>query len=277
MRRFEVVAGLLALAVAGQAHVGAPRGGQTIYVVRRGDSLTSVAHRFGLAVKTLAEANAIADPDRLRAGQVLTVPAPAAPRRAAAVTALLPPPSPVVVVGADRVHRVERGETLAAIARRYGTTVAALAESNAVKRPDRIREGTDLRVPGPGWLCPVQGPHRFRDDWGEARSGGRRHLGVDVFAARGTPVVASVAGTVEHRPGPLAGLAYYLRGDDRNTYYGAHLQALTASQGRVQRGTVLGVVGATGNARGGEPHLHFELKPGGGGSVDPFPTLRRWC
>ena len=126
------------------------------------------------------------------------------------------------------------------------------------------------------WQCPVAGPHSFSNDWGAPRSGGRRHQGNDILSPRGTPVVASVSGSVRRRSGGLGGLAYYLAGDDGNTYYGAHLASFGA-QGRVAKGTVVGYVGTTGNASGGPPHLHFEVHPGGGRAVNPYPTLVRYC
>lgn len=147
---------------------------------------------------------------------------------------------------------------------------------NGLKNPNLIREGVVLQVPGGDWLCPVGAPHQFSDSWGQPRPGGRRHLGTDLFATRGTPVVASVGGTLTHSSGSLAGVAYYLAGDDGNTYYGAHLDTI-APPGRVERGAVIGTVGSTGNAKGTTPHLHFEIKPGGGANVNPFPTLQAWC
>ena len=245
------------------------------YRVQPGDTLARVAKRTGVAVDALAKANDITNPRRVRAGQVLTIPAVGEP--APAVAAPLPPlPSPVVVLGGGREHRVTGGQTLATIARTYETTIAELVKVNELANPNLIREGAVLRVPGGEWLCPVQGPHHFEEGWGQPRAGGRRHLGVDIFAARGTPVVANVGGTTSHGTGAVAGNAYYLRGDDGTTYYGAHLDTV-APPGRVERGGVLGTVGSTGNAKGTTPHLHFEIKPGGGPSVDPFPTLDAWC
>lgn len=274
MRRVRALGGLVVLSLAGQAHVTAPPRAGT-YTLREGDTLARVAKRTGVAVDALAQANGIANPHKVRAGRTLTIPAVGEP--APATPAPLPPlPSPVVVLGGGRTHTVVAGQTLGLIAKVYETSVADLVAANGVKNPNVIREGVELQVPGPAWLCPVQGPNQFSDGWGQPREGGRRHEGIDLFAARGTPVVANVAGTMTHASGVRAGLAYYLSGDDGVTYFGAHLDTL-APPGRVERGAPLGTVGSSGNAKGTTPHLHFETKPGGGAPVNPFPTLRQWC
>ncbi|HVE45405.1 MAG TPA: peptidoglycan DD-metalloendopeptidase family protein [Acidimicrobiales bacterium] len=134
------------------------------------------------------------------------------------------------------------------------------------------------RVLGSGdWICPVQGARAFSNDWGQPRSGGRRHQGNDIFASRGTPVVASVAGTVRGHNSSRGGISYYLSGADGNTYFGTHLDRLSGASGRVGAGTVVGYVGSSGNASASSPHLHFEIHPGGGGPVNPFPTVARYC
>ena len=132
----------------------------------------------------------------------------------------------------------------------------------------------------PGFICPVAGSHWFRNDWGNRRSGGRTHKGTDMFAARGTKVVAVGNGTIRLRSGGLGGTAIWLYADHGSSYYYAHLDAFARGMSdgkRVNRGQVIGYVGNTGNARGGAYHLHFQLHPGGGSPVNPFPTLVRSC
>jgi murein DD-endopeptidase MepM/ murein hydrolase activator NlpD len=99
--------------------------------------------------------------------------------------------------------------------------------------------------------------------FGDPRDGGRRtHLGVDIAAPVGTPVLAPVAGTVERTgSGGAGGRVIWLReaGADR-VYYFAHLNAVDVRAGqRVAAGARLGTVGVTGNAAGTVPHLHFAV------------------
>ncbi len=124
---------------------------------------------------------------------------------------------------------------------------------------------------GVALLCPVAGPTTFTNTWLAPRSGGRRHEGVDMFAAEGTPVVAPVGGEVELREGRVGGLAFQLWGDDGNYYYGAHLSGFTNVAGRVPAGTVVGYVGTTGNASHTDPHLHFEIHLGRKNGDAPKP------
>ncbi len=124
--------------------------------------------------------------------------------------------------------------------------------------------------------CPVNGPHEFVDSWGFARSGGRRHKGVDMLADAGTELVAPVSGQVEHATNNLGGRVFRLVDDNGNYYYGAHLSAF-GKEGRVLAGEVIGYVGDSGNAAGIN-HLHFEMHPGGRGNpVNPFVDTATVC
>src|SRR5262245_29917678 len=131
------------------------------------------------------------------------------------------------------------------------------------------------RAAGADIVCPVDGAVSFVDSFGAARSG-HTHQGVDMMAARGVPTVAPVSGTVEHNESTSGGLAWYLYGDDGNTYFGAHLSDSGAT-GWVEAGTVIGYVGSSGNASGGSPHLHFEFHPDGGSAVDPYDLVSAAC
>jgi murein DD-endopeptidase MepM/ murein hydrolase activator NlpD len=215
------------------------------YTLEPGDTLGEVAQRHGVSVDALARANHISDPDRVFAGQVLTIPGT----------------SSAGAAPAGRVHVVQPGDTLGAIARRFGVSVSSLASANGIRDPNRIVVGQRLTVGGAvaTWVCPVAGRTWFINDFGAPRSGGRVHEGIDLLAPRGTPVVASTGGVVERHIQPRGGNAFYLRGDDGLTYYGAHLATFVRGDGRVRIGEIIGTVGNTGNAAGGPTHLHFEI------------------
>ncbi|MEM9515241.1 MAG: peptidoglycan DD-metalloendopeptidase family protein [Actinomycetota bacterium] len=121
-------------------------------------------------------------------------------------------------------------------------------------------------------VCPMLGS-AYGDTWGAPRSGGRRHQGVDMLAPTGVPIVAVVSGVVTFKQNRLGGNAVSLVGDNGNRYYYAHLSRYEGASRRVQQGEVIGYNGDTGNATG-VPHLHFEIRPGGGVTVNPTPSVR---
>ena len=123
--------------------------------------------------------------------------------------------------------------------------------------------------------CPVAGFVVFSDDFGEPRPGGTVHPGVDMPAVTGTPVVAVVDGFMRHDVGGAGGNGAWLVGADQVAYYYAHFSRYEGGDRIVNTGDVIGYVGMTGNATG--PHLHFEMHPGGGPAVDPYPLLVALC
>jgi murein DD-endopeptidase MepM/ murein hydrolase activator NlpD len=184
---------------------------------------------------------------------------------------------------AAREEQERRAEAAAAAAVAATSTVAPRADGAPAPATtaSTARPSTPTTVPAPAsatgdWVCPVRGPHAFSNDYGAPRGGGSSHMGNDILAPKGTPVVANVGGVVTQRNGAVSGLAYFLAGDDGNRYFGAHLDSFGAS-GRVSIGTVIGTVGNTGDASGGPPHLHFEMHPGGSGYTNPYSTLTKYC
>lgn len=280
MRSARLLALVLLLTIAGSA-------ASSTYTLKRGDTLSRVASKYRVPLKALTAANSavIPNPDRVREGQKVTVPDP----KAAAVAVATPISTDTgQAEDGSKLYTVAAGDTLGGIARRFGTTVADLVARNGLSGPAAvIREGRSLKLPAAAAvptpeapLCPVRGAGKWdvSNGFGAPRDGQRTHAGNDVFAKRGTPVVAVVDGTVRTVTGGRAGFGFYLDGVDGVTYYGAHMNELKVVNGQtVKRGDVIGTVGNTGNAAGTPPHLHFEVKPGGGVSIDPYPLLRNWC
>jgi len=128
---------------------------------------------------------------------------------------------------------------------------------------------------GSGMVCPVAGPRAFADTWGAPRSGGRRHEGVDMMSPGGTPLVAVEAGSARFSQNQLGGNAVWLTGASGTLYYYAHLSGYAGSSRSVSRGEVIGYIGMTGNVTVNS--LHFEVHPGGGRSVNPYPYVRAVC
>lgn len=186
-------------------------------------------------------------------------------------------------IEAERQRRIEaEQEAEAAAAAAAAASPAPSAPSSDSPPPGLPAGAGPAPAAGPaappagagGFVCPVPGS-TFIDSWGAPRSGGRRHEGVDMMASAGTPILAPVAGNVSHRGVSLGGLSFFLYGDNGNMYFGTHLSGYAAS-GHVVAGTVIGYVGATGNANGIN-HLHFEIHPGGGAAVNPTPTVDAAC
>lgn len=146
----------------------------------------------------------------------------------------------------------------------------------------------------PTLIFPVAGPTTYTDDFGQPRAGGP-HQGNDLLATKKTPVVAVEAGKIEFwTTSASAGCMLYLYGASGTMYEYIHLNndltmgndnrgkcvAGTAyapglkNGARVAAGQMLGYVGDSGDANGLHAHLHFEVHPGGGKAVSPYPFLQ---
>lgn len=121
--------------------------------------------------------------------------------------------------------------------------------------------------------------HQVADTWGGARSQGRRHEGVDIFAAEGTAVLSSTVGLVEHiGVNDLGGKVVRVFGPNASRHYYAHLHdyAPHLQEGHwVEVGSVLGYVGNTGNAKNTPAHLHYGIYLDGQ-AVNPYPYLQAY-
>ena len=189
----------------------------------------------------------------------------------------------------------ERARTLRDQARAaVGKLAAGLEEAQAVEarlvRLEQRRQAaakvTPAAAPAPagagsasGSSCILERPYSYIDSWGAARSGGRSHQGTDVMAPHGARVFAIVNGVVSRESSSTnGGIQLYLQGDNGIEYFYAHLSGYAVPTGtRVRAGQLVAYNGQTGNARYTAPHVHFEVHPGGGTPVNPYPYLKRVC
>jgi LysM repeat protein len=109
-------------------------GTTTTYTVQRGDTLYSIARRYGTTVEAIAAANGIANPSRIRVGQILKI--------SGTSGVPVPPPS-----SGGTTYVVQRGDNLFRIALRYGISYVYLAQYNGISDPSRIYVGQVIRIP----------------------------------------------------------------------------------------------------------------------------------
>ncbi len=130
---------------------------------------------------------------------------------------------------------------------------------------------------GPSLLFPVTGSKaKAGSFWGASRGGGKRsHEGVDIFAPKRTPVIASADGIVTGvKEAGIGGKVVWLRLKDKDvTLYYAHLDKQLVKEGQeVKKGETVGLVGNTGNAKHTPSHLHFGVYTSAG-PIDPYPFV----
>ncbi len=121
---------------------------------------------------------------------------------------------------------------------------------------------------------PIEGAN-LTDTWGAARSGGRSHEGIDIFAARNTPIHSTTPGIVRKvGTNELGGNVVMILGPGAVSHYYAHLQDFAdIKEGDwVEAGDVIGYVGDSGNAKGTPTHVHYGVYTQSG-AVNPYPLL----
>ncbi len=173
-----------------------------------------------------------------------------------------------------------------------------LAGTAAAKSPDPVvrlpAKPVKPRIQGKQIVFPVLGRTQLTNSFGDPRGQGA-HEGEDIMAPRKAPALAAEAGRVKFHTGSgRAGCMLYLYGDSGTKYMYIHLnndltmtndnrgtcvQGVAFARGlkdgqRVLAGQPVGFVGDSGDADGISPHLHFEMHPGGGAAIAPYPHLR---
>jgi peptidoglycan hydrolase-like protein with peptidoglycan-binding domain len=168
----------------------------------------------------------------------------------------------------------QRREGLPATGKVDQATADRLAVVRAPAPPPPSSSGISLDV------FPVQGKCWFGDTWLAPRSGGRLHQGVDIIAPTGKLLYAVVSGTISKiyidSPGALAGNGLRVAQDNGTYFTYLHLDRFAEGikvGSRVTAGQVIGYVGNTGASA--TPHLHFEVHPGGGAAINPYPIVKR--
>jgi LysM repeat protein len=141
MRRYLIVSVCMAILI--MAAGVAEASGYT-YVVVPGDNLSRIAARYGVSVQALAAANNIWNPNHIYAGMVLTIPTGYHPPHQPSYPTY-PPQTPSH--GAVSYYTVRPGDTLAGIARWYGTTWTSIASANGIYNPNYIYAGMVLAIP----------------------------------------------------------------------------------------------------------------------------------
>lgn len=248
-----------------------------VHTVQSGETLSSIAQKYGISTQTLININTLASANKLKIGQKLNV---------------------ITVDGL--LYTVRQGESLWDIARRYKVDIDKVIEVNGLTSPEKLQPKQMIVLPGakpiatatttttkssssssaPA-LVSAKGTLQKAFDWpvqGRISSGfgsrwGSMHYGLDIAVNTGTPVRAAAAGKVTFAGwnGTYGYLVKIDHGNGVETRY-AHNSALLVKVGQqVNRGSVIARSGNTGRSTG--PHVHFEIRLKGK-AYNPLPYLR---
>ncbi|MDO8389135.1 MAG: LysM peptidoglycan-binding domain-containing protein [Actinomycetota bacterium] len=272
------------------------------YTVASGDGWIRISTQARVTVKALLAANKATKATVIRPGQVICLPPDASTPATVATTTTPPAKSSAGAACAGPAYTVVSGDGWIRISTRAGVTLKDLLAANKATKATVIRTGQVLCLPagaaGPSTTSPgasgtpapvegkvaiaqfpVQGLCWFSDSWGAARSGGRKHEGVDLIALQGQNVYAVDDGVLTKQyvdaPGLRAGNGWRLTRADGTYFFYGHLSAFAPDLtigSPVVAGQIIGYVGKTGAA--GTPHVHFEVHPGGGAPVNPTPIVK---
>jgi LysM repeat protein len=257
------------------------------YTVRDGDSWFDIAQSTQVRTNALLQANGASVTTAIHPGDVLCLPA-------GAVAPAVAPGDACASAGLG-TYTVASGDSWSGIAQAVDATMANVLAANGATVATTLQPGELLCLPAgakvaatksravstPMAALPLQGPCWFGDTWRDARANGRTHEGVDLIAQAGKYVYAVADGTLTRRawdqPGRIAGNAWWLTASDGTGTYFWYGHMYDFAQGlqvgsKVKAGQIIGFVGETGSAA--TAHLHFEIHPGGGDPVNPYPTMK---
>ncbi len=218
------------------------------HMVQKGETLSEIAQKYKVPLKSLIQANSIKSAHRIQTGKTLRI-----PREAFALK--------------KTVYEVKRGDTLIAIAKRYNVDWKELQKLNRISSPRSLQIGTEILIHsdgGLGFSNPLRVPLVLTSKYGyrphPVTGRYQLHEGIDLRAVVGTRVYASKSGRVifAGRKGGYGKLVGIEHEDNFTTWYG-HLSRIRVKVGQiVSRGKVIGLSGNTGVSTG--PHLHFEIR-----------------
>jgi murein DD-endopeptidase MepM/ murein hydrolase activator NlpD len=228
-----------------------PRGRQ--HRVSQGDTLYAIAQQYDVGVYEVARINDVDPPYTIKLGEILVIPEADAPRRTSktAPVASAPKPAPSPIAQKTEPRQMERAPKVAADAGKIAMIPPKKPPVPVPPPPKRA---------GKGFIWPVQGP--LLSSFG-AKDGGLRNDGINIKAARGTPVRAAENGVVAYAGNEIRGFGNLLliKHDGGYITAYAHNDQLLVTRGqRVVRGDKIATVGATGSVN--RPQLHFEVRKG---------------
>lgn len=241
---------------------GAAPGAVPIYVVKVGDTVDSIAKRFGVTTQSVVDRNHLQPPYQLRAGQTLDVPG-----ARVVDTTEEPPPAPGAPPTPGKVQREPLAPPEAG--QPPGNQPGQPTQLNQPGGGQQVTVGATPPPPAPRFIWPVQGP--VVTSYGTA--GGQKSDGIDIQAAKGTPVKAADSGTVVYAGNEVRGMGNLLLVSHAGGYitaYGFNDQLLVAKGAAVKKGQAIAKVGTSGSST--EARLHFEVRRANK-TIDPQTVL----